>query len=680
MDYTDELSFLQEQFNEGNFSEVLDHIDHLEKNAQVTYKRIKGENNEQSLSSKPYNNKIYSQMLVILAWKMRACFELGKFIDTLTLAGSLYRKAKKISLPALYLDALFNQNQVYLAISQTDVPKVLAKTEKDLELAMVDPLNHDPHVGEVIRLERAKFNLIRIYYSQFYENAEFEKSKQIAQEAFQTCKMLGSPHIIATAHIFLGSFYYAIGSLKQSITYSRRALDIVHNKDSVIKLSGSLILGNCYSYSGNLKKSLALYEDCVRIALKFHLKPIVAGFYINIGTIYTEMGNVAAAFDISLKNIGELESSGTERYLSVAYLNLLEYAYKLHKQSFIDEYLEKFRLISQNTKSEIVKDRYAYIQAYLLQKSKKSKDRVFADRTLRDLLQKESHFNLHYNAFITLWKILLEEVKMTDDPELFQEIQDLSNQIEKEAQEGKYILYLPKILRQKAKLALFNLDYDAAKHHYLEGLKMAERYNMQRSAIKISKELDRLLELEPQLKTLKTTQAFIPFAKRLELVELDSIIKKMKTQKEQQEMQIEDDPQLLVIMHESGISLYSYPFDDEWKFDDQLFSGFLSAFNSFSNEIFSHNLDRATFGSYKILIVSDHPLVYCYVIKGDSYIAQKRVLEFRDRLHENETLWVMIKKAGKLQKLIQIHHYPALSNLITEIFVQKSNREYIETL
>ena len=57
----------------------------------------------------------------------------------------------------------------------------------------------------------------------------------------------------------------------------------------------------------------------------------------------------------------------------------------------------------------------------------------------------------------------------------------------------------------------------------------------------------------------------------------------------------EEIPVLLAIMKKEGITIFSYPFHEEWTFDSQLFSGFLTAFNTFSGEIFAASLDRANF-------------------------------------------------------------------------------------
>ena len=93
-------------------------------------------------------------------------------------------------------------------------------------------------------------------------------------------------------------------------------------------------------------------------------------------------------------------------------------------------------------------------------------------------------------------------------------------------------------------------------------------------------------------------------------------------------------------MKKEGITIFSYPFHEEWTFDSQLFSGFLTAFNTFSCEIFAASLDRANFGEHTILMHPLPPFALCYVIKGNSYIAQKRILSFIQEIQNDETNWI----------------------------------------
>ncbi len=67
---------------------------------------------------------------------------------------------------------------------------------------------------------------------------------------------------------------------------------------------------------------------------------------------------------------------------------------------------------------------------------------------------------------------------------------------------------------------------------------------------------------------------------------------------------VDEQSTLLLIIAEGGVLIFSYPFTDEWKQDDSLFSSFLSAFTSFSDEFFSEGLDWGKFNQNTVLMES----------------------------------------------------------------------------
>ena len=64
---------------------------------------------------------------------------------------------------------------------------------------------------------------------------------------------------------------------------------------------------------------------------------------------------------------------------------------------------------------------------------------------------------------------------------------------------------------------------------------------------------------------------------------------------------VEEDPILLLIMNEAGDAYFIHTFIKDWDFSD-LFSSFISAFNTFSSEIFSKTIDRIKIGENIIFI------------------------------------------------------------------------------
>jgi hypothetical protein len=102
-----------------------------------------------------------------------------------------------------------------------------------------------------------------------------------------------------------------------------------------------------------------------------------------------------------------------------------------------------------------------------------------------------------------------------------------------------------------------------------------------------------------------------------------------------------------------------------------LFGGFLSAVNSFSDEMFSQGLDRAIFGKYTIIMNAIPPFIVCYLFKGQSFLAQQRMKLFVDTIQNDKKIWEPIKKYYQANRLVQVKDIPSLDLLVNEIFIER---------
>ena len=133
----------------------------------------------------------------------------------------------------------------------------------------------------------------------------------------------------------------------------------------------------------------------------------------------------------------------------------------------------------------------------------------------------------------------------------------------------------------------------------------------------------------------------------------------------------DEEPVLLLIVSEGGKPIFSRLFIEDQAFEDHLIGGFLSAFNSFSDEVFSEGLDRAVFGEYTLLMDSVSPFYICYVFKGQSYSAQHRIRYFLDKIQGNKDVWKKFETFYKINQEIQLKDIPLLEPLINEVFIKK---------
>ena len=232
-------------------------------------------------------------------------------------------------------------------------------------------------------------------------------------------------------------------------------------------------------------------------------------------------------------------------------------------------------------------------------------------------------------------------------------------------------LWLAETKLLQAKVALINMEIEEGEKLMTEAQRVAELHGLTKLAQKISYEHDNLLEQINQWETLKSTDA--PMSKRIKLASIKEVINQLEGRRGLEDIDLDDEqPTVLLILAEGGALIFSYPFSNEWKIDEDIFSSFLSAFSSFSTEFFSKGLDRAKFGDDMMLMESIGPFSFCYLFKGQTYIAQKKLTKFVGEVQNNAFLWQSLEQHYRANQVLELKNSPSLESLITEIFVKKN--------
>jgi len=166
---------------------------------------------------------------------------------------------------------------------------------------------------------------------------------------------------------------------------------------------------------------------------------------------------------------------------------------------------------------------------------------------------------------------------------------------------------------------------------------------------------------------LKQTQA--PLQKRLEMASTDSILRRLQGKQSIDPPEMEEErPLLLIIMLSGGIPCFVHPFSDAWGVQEDMFSGFLSAVNSWGTGMFAQSIDRLGFGDNTILVNSLETFTVCYVIQGQSYPAQQKLTRFVTEIKNQPTIWDALIKSNTTSLVLDAGNTPALGTLVSEIF------------
>ena len=263
------------------------------------------------------------------------------------------------------------------------------------------------------------------------------------------------------------------------------------------------------------------------------------------------------------------------------------------------------------------------------------------------------------------------ELRRTNDIEVLSELEPLITRLIDNAEKSHSFWIWGETYLFQAKLALISLDLKKARRLLTQGQQIAEKYSLTLLVVKISHEHDELFKEIGKWERFKQTKASLK--ERMKLSGLSEQLEDMVNKRVVGPIDlIDEEPVVLLIVSQQGTPIFSQSFKEEWSFQDHLFGGFLSAVNSFSDEMFSEGLDRATFGQYTILMKSIPPFSVCYLFKGQTYPAQQKMKIFTESIKNEKKIWQTLYEFYRTNREVQIKDSPLLELLLKEIFIENN--------
>jgi tetratricopeptide (TPR) repeat protein len=393
----------------------------------------------------------------------------------------------------------------------------------------------------------------------------------------------------------------------------------------------------------------------------------------NTGIIYMMMGENDQAIENLERSLSFLKTIGYNAAVPQPMFNLvLIYLQKnLHVQA--RQYLTKLKDYNKKFKSEGGDHLYLIAKASILKSSNRIHDHAEAERLLKQLLEDNILFSVSLKAYamVTLCDLLLEELSIYNNPEVLDEINILIKQLLNVAENQHSASKLAEVKLLQAKLALIQMDIEGAKLLLKNAQNIAESHDLKRLSIKISSEHDTLLDRINEWENLKKIKA--PMTDRIKLASFEGVINRLQGKQAVNPPELVDEqPTLLLIIAEGGTLLFSHSFGEKFLHEEDIISSFLTAFSTFSEEVFSKGLDRAKFGDDLILMQSIGPFSICYVFKGQTYPATQRLEQFTEQIQNTAPVWKTLENFYETSQVLELKDSPKLESIITEIFITKN--------
>lgn len=507
------------------------------------------------------------------------------------------------------------------------------------------------------------FYLLSLIYSM---KSDLDLALDYALKCLSLQKDLGYQYGIPMGLYSVGYAYTIKGDYEKAFNYFNLSLSSENLRVSV-KIFIFIHLGGIYREKGELDQSIKTFSSAIRLAEeKRYNAPLALGkmFMATVFRLKGEYSRAQEYLEHSL-TLSQKAKSFVAVMWSLFWLTIVN----IEKDSIdqAEKYLNLLKNLDDQTDSTLFTHVHYFAKANLEKKKGKVHNRFEAKKFLKDIIRdKMSYINIHIRSLVLLCELLLEELNKSNDPKVLEEINTLIEQSSLIAEKEHSDLWLTEIKLLQAKLALIQINIPDAKRFLTQAQHTAELNDLTLLAQKISSEHDRLLEQLQMWEHFKKINA--PMSDRMELAAIDGDIDLVQGKLAVNPPELVNEvPILLLIMDNNGATYFNHPFVANWDHSD-LFSSFLSAFNTFSDEIFSKSIDRIRIGENTILINPVESFLTCYVIKGQSYPALQKLNRFTEAIKGNSEIWQALNKSAKTSEMLELDKPPALKTVINKIF------------
>ena len=497
-------------------------------------------------------------------------------------------------------------------------------------------------------------------------------------------KEINSPGGIAECYALASSIHLLEGNYDEALQHCRQGLSIkkITGRAKITLLRNSAAI---FYYKSEMNKVLNYRQQAVAIAEELNIKDLLIPNLNDLGFCYRVMGRIRLAKETFERTLILTEKGSYVLEMARALMGLIWLYIGEGSHEDANRYFSRLSKLYDQKKNEIdISNEYLFSKANLMKTSPRMRDHVEAQALFKQLienpdegggggikiLRRFSKENLVFDMG-HLCDLLLEELSLYNNPDILDEITPLITKMLEMAEEMRNYHWLAEAKLLQAKLALIQTDIEEARRLMVEAQRIAELHSLTLLASKISSEHDKLLTQIDIWDKFKITDA--PMRDRIELASTEDVLERLQGQRAVEPSESVDEQSiLLMIIAEGGVLIFSYPFSEEWKFDDELFGGFLTAFNSISDEIFSEGLDRVMFGNQTVLMEQVADFSICYLFKGQTYVARQKLTKFVKELQENTSLWQSLEHHYKISQVLELKDSPLLESLITETFSNKN--------
>jgi tetratricopeptide (TPR) repeat protein len=596
----------------------------------------------------------------------------GEYKQVIELITQLIKKLEEPEEPVeektrkrIRIDALIEQVRALQSLGQLD--EGLEKVEEGIRL--VKELEELEELETQNKDKERKVKLLITKGLIYLLKGELDKAAKYFKKNLAISKELGNKELIADSLINVGRTFFVKGDLDEAHENWEKSLVIAEELGNKIGIGNSLNnIGVIYQQKGELVHALEYYEKSLVMREEVGNRQLISNSLNNIGMVHHELGALEEALDFFKQCLVMNEEIGAKQNIANSLFELIDVTINLDEIEQARNYLSDLQLINEQEENKFIDLWSKLAKALILKTSKRRKNLTKAEEMLEEIVKEEFHFEATVHALVNLSELLLEELRLTGEEEVLEEVEEKVEKLLEMAKKQQSYTLLAKSYWLKAQIALVRLDIKEARTLLSQAQIIAEEKGLERLARKISSEHDQLLQQLDQWEELIAKDASI--TERVKVANLEELVGWMARKREIKIDEKEDEPIMLLLVSESGLPIYSNKFDQTKELQDMLISGFLTSINFFVQEAFEVTgmIKRITHDEYTLSFDLKEPILFCYVYEGQSYTAMKKLEKLITEVHESE-VWSALEKVSKRGYGLNNREKNQMEGMIEKIFV-----------
>jgi len=511
--------------------------------------------------------------------------------------------------------------------------------------------------------------LLRLGSLMFHYQSETKLGLEYIHQSYNLSKEIEDESGIAASLGYLGNHCTWLGQLDRGLSFLQRSFLLSEKIGYMENLAFTLNnLGWNYHIRGELSLALESLEKSLKISREKQYPWILVWTLTNIGFCLQTQGKFNDACGFYTQSIMVSEEIDDYLALSWGIYQVIKLNIDTKTPQDTIKQIERLKMLYSRCKIELMHQMYRVAHGMLLKNSPRLKDKAQALEYFSQVAnEKVESLEVTADAMINQCELFLFEYKNSESSDVLADIQNLTNRLLdiSEAQNSHSLLSETYML--KAELALLQQEINSAREYITKAQSIAEEKGLKKLALAISREHDKFLGLIGQVE--KSEVPIVKKSTQLEIGEIKDLLDRMTTRNMVAVTEATpEDPIMLLIIVEGGMTLFTHTFTSNEYVKGQLIGSFLSAIESFSQEVFSSPIERATLGEYRLVTKTQGLLSFTYVYKGESYSAIKRVKKFITIMQMNKALWNDLENKTNTGALLNTDEQDILLNILDKTF------------